>query len=178
MSSEVWVVPFLLCFSLVSNPGLSCLFTLVLMSRTFVDAKSREEARRLGEQLRGIQEEAGQLQPRLDAQGVESRELWVAALGACHALFPRKVHDNTVQVNAWLHLTPELFYKDVEDGAVVHFWFHDLVDVREVARGFPMDVNRTDMAFPMPYLEEATDAVLAFAHLEDILRGRSLDREG
>lgn len=61
---------------------------------------------------------------------------------------------------------------------MVHSWFHDLVDVREVARGFPADVNGTDVAFLMPRLEEAIDAILAFAPLENILRGPSLDREG
>jgi hypothetical protein len=52
------------------------------------------------------------------------------------------------------------------------------VDVNEVARGFPIDVNGTDMLFLMPHLEEATDAILASAPLENILCGPSLDREG
>jgi hypothetical protein len=62
--------------------------------------------------------------------------------------------------------------------AAVHFRFHDLVDVHEVARGFPMGVSRTDMAFLMPCLEEGADAVLALAPLDDILRGPSQEREG
>lgn len=62
--------------------------------------------------------------------------------------------------------------------AAVHFWFLGLVDVCEVARRFPVSVDPNDVAFLMPYLEEAADAVLAIAPLEAILRGPSLDREG
>jgi hypothetical protein len=61
---------------------------------------------------------------------------------------------------------------------MVHFWFLDLVDVYEVARGFPMSADPNDMAFLMPRLEEATDNVLTIVPLEAILRGPSLDREG
>jgi hypothetical protein len=61
---------------------------------------------------------------------------------------------------------------------VVHSWFHDLVDVYEVARGFPTYVNGTDVVFLMPRVEEANDAILAFAPLENILCGPSLDHEG
>lgn len=62
--------------------------------------------------------------------------------------------------------------------AVVHFWFNGLVDIHEVARGFPEDINHTDVAFLMPHLEEATDTVLTFAPLEDVLRGPSSNCEG
>jgi hypothetical protein len=40
------------------------------------------------EQLRGTQEDVGRLRARLECRGTESRELRVAALGACRALFP------------------------------------------------------------------------------------------
>ena len=59
----------------------------------------------------------------------------------------------------------------------VHFWFLGLVDVCEVARGFPASADPTNMAFLMPYLEEAVDDVLAIALLEEILHGPSSDRE-
>lgn len=62
--------------------------------------------------------------------------------------------------------------------AAVHFRFHDLVDVHEVARGIPMGVSRTDVAFLMPCLEEGIDAILAFAPLDDILHGPLQEREG
>lgn len=62
--------------------------------------------------------------------------------------------------------------------AMVHFWFLNLVDVCEVARGFPMSANPNDMAFLMPRLEEATDTVLVIALLEAILRGPSPDQRG
>jgi hypothetical protein len=61
---------------------------------------------------------------------------------------------------------------------MVHFWFLDLVDVYEVARGIPVSADPNDMAFLMPRLEEATDTVLAIVPLEAIIRGPLLDREG
>ena len=80
---------------------------------------------------------------------------------------------------------PERFHKVMEDGvrqgaastlAVVHFRFLGLVDVREVAGGFLTGVNPNDLMFLMPHLEDAADAVLAIAPLEDILYGPSSDR--
>ena len=62
--------------------------------------------------------------------------------------------------------------------AIVHFQFCDLMDVREVARGFPMQVHYSDMAFLMPCLEEAANVIIAIAPLEAILHGPSLDHEG
>jgi hypothetical protein len=76
MSLEVWVIPFLLCFPSASNPRPS-LSASVLTSHTFVDAELREEAHRLGEQLRGLQEEVDRLWTHLDARGAELRELRV-----------------------------------------------------------------------------------------------------
>lgn len=61
--------------------------------------------------------------------------------------------------------------------AIVHFQFCDLMDVREVARGFPMQVHYSDMAFLMSWLGEATNVVLALVPLEDILRGPSPNHE-
>jgi hypothetical protein len=62
--------------------------------------------------------------------------------------------------------------------AMVHFWFLDLVDVYEVARGFPVSADPNDLALLMPRLEEAVDTILAIVPLEAILHGPSLDREG
>jgi hypothetical protein len=61
---------------------------------------------------------------------------------------------------------------------MVHFWFLNLVDVYEVARGFPVSADPNDMAFLMPRLEEAAHTVLAIVPLEAILRGPSPDHEG
>lgn len=52
--------------------------------------------------------------PRRLGCGVEGAS--GAALGACRALFPRLVHDNTAKVNAWLRATLEHFREVVEDG--------------------------------------------------------------
>jgi hypothetical protein len=51
---------------------------------------------------------------------------------------------------------------------VVHFYFPILVDI---SKDF-------DMAWLMPYLEEAAAAILAIAPLGAVLHGPSLDREG
>ena len=100
------------------------------------------------------------------------------ALGASRALFPREVCDNTAEVNAWLCTKPERFREATEDGvwqgaasalAVVHFRFPGLVDIHEVAGGFTAGIDPNDLAFHMPRLEDATDAVLAIAPLEDLL---------
>jgi hypothetical protein len=55
----------------------------------------------LTEQLQRSKEE-GRLHTLLASWGDESRELRVVALGACRALFPRGVHDNTREVNEHL----------------------------------------------------------------------------
>lgn len=62
--------------------------------------------------------------------------------------------------------------------AVVHFGFHDLVDVCEVVRGFTVGIWNSDMAFLMPHLEDATNTILALAPLKEILHGPSPDRKG
>ena len=71
------------------------------------------------------------------------------ALGTCHILFPRG-RNNVVEVNARLHATPECFHEAMEDGvwqgvalvwAMVHFWFPSLVNVYEVAGGFPVGID-------------------------------------
>ena len=49
------------------------------------------------------------------------------------------------------------------------------MDVHEVAGGFPTGVDPNDLAFLMPHLEDAADAILAIAPLDDILRGPSPD---
>jgi hypothetical protein len=51
-----------------------------------------------------------------------------------------------------------------------------VVNVHEVAGGFPRSVNPVDLAFLMPRLEDATDSVLAIGPLDEILRDPSLDR--
>lgn len=118
---------------------------------------------------------------------MESRELRVLALGACHALIPRGVCDNVMEVNKHLHATSACFHEAVEEGvrqgaasalAVVHFHFPSLVDVSEVAEGFHGNTRDSNMAFLMPCLEEATDVVLAIAPLEAILYGPSVDHKG
>jgi hypothetical protein len=60
-----------------------------------------------------------------------------------------------------------------------HLRFHlpGLVDVSKVAEGFPENTRDSDVAFLMPRLEEAVDAVLAIAPLAEILHGPSSDHE-
>ena len=61
---------------------------------------------------------------------------------------------------------------------MVHFHFPGLVDISELAEGFPRNTRDSDMVFLMPRLEEAANAVLMIAPLEAILHGPSLDHEG
>lgn len=109
------------------------------------------------------------------------------ALGACRALFPRGVCDNVTEVNKHLYTAPARFHEAVEVGvrqgaasalAVVHFLFPSLVDISEVAEGFPRNTKDSNVAFLMPRLEEATDAVLAIAPLVEILHDPLLEHEG
>jgi hypothetical protein len=98
-----------------------------------------------------------------------------------------RLHDNTVEVNEHLRATPAHFCEAMEDGirheaasalAVVHFHFSDLVDISEVAEGFPRGTRDSDMVLLMPWLEGATDTVLEIALMEAVLRGPSPSREG
>lgn len=100
-------------------------------------------------------------------------------LGAFRTLFPRGVHDNTAKVNVWLQATPKRFHEAMEDsvqqGAVsalvtVHFWSPGLLNVREVAGGFPTGIDPVDLAF-LSRLEDTDGAVLAIVPLDEILRG-------
>lgn len=56
---------------------------------------------------------------------------------------------------------------------MVHFRFSDVVDIHEVSSSFPVHVCCADVASLMPYLDDATDMVLASVPLEDILRSPS-----
>lgn len=109
---EVWVVPFFhLCSPWIADSRPRS--HVVLTFPTFAGAESREETHHLGKQLRRLQEEVGRLQGHLNACGAKMSELWIMALGACCALFPRGVHDNAVEVNARLRVTPERFCEAV-----------------------------------------------------------------
>lgn len=88
-------------------------------------------------------------------------------------------------MNAWLYASPKCFREAVEDGvrqgaasalAVVYFQFPSAVNVHEVVGSFLRGVDPVDLAFLMPLLEDAADAILAIAPLDDILCGPSLDR--
>jgi hypothetical protein len=61
---------------------------------------------------------------------------------------------------------------------MAHFHFPGLVDVNEVVERFPENTKDSNVAFLMPRLEEAINAVLAIAPLAKILYGPLLDREG
>lgn len=115
------------------------------------------------------------------------RALWDAALDTCHTLFPWGIRDNATEVIGWLCDMPSCFHDAVEDGVwqgtasalvVVHFRFCHLVDVHEVAAGYLGCVTKEEVSALIPMLEGATDAVLAIAPLEAILRGPSPSREG
>jgi hypothetical protein len=78
----------------------------------------------------------------------------------------------------------ECLYEAMEDGvcqgaasalAAVLFRFPGLVDVYEVAGGFPTSVDPNDLAFLMPCLEDVANVLLAIMPLDDILYGPSPD---
>ena len=50
-----------------------------------------------------------------------------------------------------------------------------MVNVREVAGSILRGIDPIDLAFLMPCLEDATNAILAIMPLEDILHGPSSD---
>jgi hypothetical protein len=97
------------------------------------------------------------------------------------------VHDNTIEVNEHLCATPTCFSKAMKDGirqgaasamAVVHFHFSDLVDVGELVEGLPEGTRDSNMVLLMPCLEEAADAILVIASLDEVLHSPSSDHEG